>query len=69
MGDKRELVLTVTILVVGFLASPLVVDSIPFMSIQPPVIKVILCFAISIGSFFLIVCVWAFFRWVFRRSD
>jgi hypothetical protein len=67
MGDKREFLLAVALLLIGFLCAPVIIDYVPFLAIQGTITKTLLCFAISILFFLIVVFGWAFLLWLFRR--
>jgi hypothetical protein len=67
MGDKRELILSVLLLIGGFIIAPHVIDRIPLLSTQGPVIKVILHFVFAMVVFFFVVLLWAFLIRSFRK--
>jgi len=69
MGDKRELLLTVALLVVGFLCAPVIIDYVPFLAARGTITKTVLCFAISVAFFILVVFVWALLIRFFRKDD
>jgi hypothetical protein len=57
--DVQELLLTVAILLVAFLAAPLVIDQIPQLSALATWVKIVLCFAFSGAVFVLTILVLA----------
>lgn len=58
MRDSRELALSAAILVVAFLAAPLVIDRIQMLAAHPRWLKIALCFVFSGVAFVVVVLAW-----------
>jgi hypothetical protein len=68
MGGKRDLVLTVVILMSAFLVAPIVIDSIPALAGFHRGVKIVFCFAFSLCVFYALVFTWAGIVFIYRKS-
>lgn len=68
MGGKRDLAITVVILVAAFLAAPMAIDAVPDLASVPKAVKVVVCFAFSIGVFYIVVFSWAAIASLIRKG-